>query len=257
VLRALREPESSSKLLAKNDLLSADAQPLGYGGSCRAWRDADWFFIGTGPEAESWRAFVRLDFMKTPGGFGVSTSVAGPTHYFHGDTWFIDDGELLVSKRLSVATYEARKKHEAARAAILAGQLPAIDATDWLNSDQPLTWEGLRGKVVLVDFWATWCGPCVQKLPITQQLHDKYGERGLAVIGIHSQQDADTCAAFLKEQGYTFPVALDSGKTAEQFTISGWPSYFLIDRAGKVVQSFTHEPPSDDAIEALLNSTTP
>jgi thiol-disulfide isomerase/thioredoxin len=258
VLRVLRERTSGDTLLAKDKLLSPDAQSIGYGGACTAWRDADWFFVTAGHERESWRAFVRLNSMDDRGkGYGVSTSVAGPTYYFHGDTWFIDDGELLVARRTSIAAYDARKKHEAARAAVLAGQLPAIDATEWLNSDHPLTWEALRGKVVLVDFWATWCGPCVAKLPGTQQFHDKYRERGLVVIGIHSEQDADTCAAFLKEQGYTFPVALDSGKTAETFAISGWPSYFLIDRAGKVVQSFTHEPPSDDAIEALLNVTAP
>ena len=77
-----------------------------------------------------------LMLMETPGGYGVSTSVNGPTYYFHADTWFIDDGELLVAKRMSLAAYEARQRHEAARKAVLAGQLPAIDATNWLNSDQ-------------------------------------------------------------------------------------------------------------------------
>ena len=115
----------------------------------------------------------------------------------------------------------------------------------------------MRGKVVLVDFWATWCGPCVAKLPDTQRQHEKYKDRGLAVIGIHSAQDADSCAEFIKEQGYTFPVALDSGKTAEGFAISGWPSYFLLDRAGKVVQSFSHNAPTDEAIKALLDGSQP
>jgi thiol-disulfide isomerase/thioredoxin len=257
-LRVLREPVSGTKLLTKDELLTADAQLMGYGGACTAWRDADWFFVTAGEERDAWRAFVRLNSMdERKKGYGVTTSISGPTHYFHGDTWFIDDGELLVAKRMSLAAYDAQKKHEAARAAVLAGQLPVIDATEWLNSDQPLNWEALRGKVVLVDFWATWCGPCVAKLPVSQRLHDQYRERGLAVIGIHSEQDADTCASFLKENGYTFPVALDSGKTAEKFAISGWPSYFLIDRAGKVVQSFMHEPPSDQVIEELLSAAVP
>jgi hypothetical protein len=93
----------------------------------------------------------------------------------------------------------------------------------------------------------------VAKLPEVQALHAKYVDRGLAVVGIHALQDSDTCAAFLEEQGYSFPVALDSGKTAEAFAISGLPTYFLIDRSGKVVQSFSHQPPSEEAVEALLN----
>ena len=157
-----------------------------------------------------------------------------------------------MATRTTLANYEAELKKNAAREAILAGQLPAIDAKAWLNTDDTPTWETLKGRVVLVDFWGTWCGPCVAKLPVAQELHEKYVDRGLAVVGIHSSQGADTCAAFLKEQGYTFPVAIDSGKTAEAFTISGWPTYFLIDRTGKVVQGFTHEPPGEEAVEALL-----
>jgi thiol-disulfide isomerase/thioredoxin len=200
---------------------------------------------------------VRLNPTEEHGqGYGVTTS-AGYIKHHHGDKWLIDDGELIVANRASTAMYEAIKKHEAARAAILAGRLPAIEATEWLNSDHAPTWESLRGKVVLVDFWATWCGPCVAKLPDSQRLHEKYQDQGLVVIGIHSLQDADTCAAFLKENGYTFPVALDSGKTADGFAISGWPSYFLIDRTGKVAQGFSHEPPSDDSIEALLSGMEP
>jgi thiol-disulfide isomerase/thioredoxin len=259
LLRAIREVASGGALLTKESLLTSDAKNVGYGRSpawvgmlCSDWKDGGWFFVASGPDKESWRAIVRHHPTDQPGGYGVTTTPAGHIYYFHGDRWLIDDGELLVATRTTLANYEAELNKNAAREAILAGQLPAIDAKAWLNTDDTPTWETLKGRVVLVDFWGTWCGPCVAKLPVAQELHEKYVDRGLAVVGIHSSQAADTCAAFLKEQGYTFPVAIDSGKTAEAFTISGWPTYFLIDQTGKVVQGFTHEPPGEEAIEALL-----
>jgi thiol-disulfide isomerase/thioredoxin len=260
MLRALRQPASGSKLLPKEVLLSSDAKPSGSAMSPRlgitwtSWNDNGWYFVASGPNRESWHTVVRLNPVEEYGqrGFGVMTSLAYVQHH-HGDKWVVDDGQLLVANRMSIAAYEGIKKQKAAREAILVGKLPAIEATAWLNTDDGPTWEALRGKVVLIDFWATWCGPCVAKLPGLQALYDKYADRGLAVVGIHSSQDADTCAAFLEEHRYTFSVALDTGKTAEAFAISGWPTYFLIDRDGKVVQSFTHQLPSEEAVEALLD----
>ncbi|MEX0613553.1 MAG: TlpA disulfide reductase family protein, partial [Pirellulales bacterium] len=258
ILRAMREVAPASPLLAKDSLLSLGAKRSGWGKSpdwvgitCSAWVDADWFFVATGPDEQSWRSVVRLDPMEMPGGHGVRTTVEGHIRYFHGDKWLID-GELLLADRTTLPMHESMKKQTAAREAILAGKLPAIDATAWLNTDDPSTWDTLKGKVVLLDFWGTWCGPCVAKLPDIQKLHEKYSDRGLVVLAVHSQQGADACAAFVKEQGYAFPVALDSGKTAEAYSISSWPTYFLVDRAGNVVQGFVNEPPSAAAIEALL-----
>lgn len=173
----------------------------------------------------------------------------------HGNTWVNDDGELLVASRTLAPSFRRMRERQEKRDAILAGgALPDIDASAWLNSDGAKNWDMLKGKVVLVDFWGTWCGPCVAKLPETQSLHEKFADRGLVALGIHSDQSSDECEAFLEEHDYTFPVAVDSGKTAEAFAIDGWPTYFLIDRSGKLVSGFEHSPPSEEQIELLLGS---
>ncbi len=241
--------------------MGSDAQRGGYGNlgtgwlTCTGWKSDGWYFVAAGPEPESdlWLTVIRLDPLDQPGGSGVQVVSAGHLRYFHGDQWLIDDGEMLVAQRMLPAMYKLVVQREAIHKTLGAGgKPPVIDASSWLNANDSPTWDSLRGKVVLIDFWGTWSGPCVAKLPETQAFHEKYADRGLVTLGVHSQQDGDTCAAFVKEHNYTFPIAIDSGKTAEAFAIDGWPTYFLIDRSGKVVQAFAHEPPTDEEIQKLL-----
>lgn len=261
-LRCLREPGVTTGLFAKHDTLSADSQSRGYG-SCQpiqvtlsGWQDAEWFFAASGTSSEDWTAVVRLNPVElSKGGYGFQGGAVGMASMTHGNTWVNDDGELLVASRTLAPSFRRMRERQEKRDAILAGgALPDIDASAWLNSDGAKNWDMLKGKVVLVDFWGTWCGPCVAKLPETQSLHEKFADRGLVALGIHSDQSSDECEAFLEEHDYTFPVAVDSGKTAEAFAIDGWPTYFLIDRSGKLVSGFEHSPPSEEQIELLLGS---
>jgi thiol-disulfide isomerase/thioredoxin len=97
----------------------------------------------------------------------------------------------------------------------------------------------LAGKVVLVDFWATWCGPCVKEIPNLVALREKYGRHGFEVLGISLDDDRDALDAFLAEQKLPWPV-LWSGKAtrdplAVRYGIRSIPCLFLVGRDGNVL----------------------
>jgi thiol-disulfide isomerase/thioredoxin len=121
-----------------------------------------------------------------------------------------------------------------------------------LNTKQDLSWEKLRGKVVLIDFWGTWCGPCVKKLPDVQKFADRYASRGVVVIGVHSSEAGETCKGFVKKHAISLPIAIDTGKTATTYGITEWPSLFLINKSGKVVSGWTSDLPNDATVDQLL-----
>jgi peroxiredoxin len=93
----------------------------------------------------------------------------------------------------------------------------------------------LKGKVVLVNFWATWCPPCRKEMPDLQALYDKYQEQGFVVLSISDEEPAKV-QPFITERKITYPVLLDPGrKVNEEFQVEGIPKSFVYDREGKLV----------------------
>lgn len=113
----------------------------------------------------------------------------------------------------------------------------------WINS-QPLTIQGLQGKVVLVDFWTYSCTNCIHTLPYVVSWDKKYRDKGLVVVGIHSpefdiEKNRDNVKAAIARYGISHPVALDNRlATWTNFRNQFWPAYYLINKQGKVV--YTH-----------------
>ena len=104
--------------------------------------------------------------------------------------------------------------------------------------DGTVSLEGLRGKVVLVDFWASWCAPCRQSFPWLREMGSRYGAQGLEVVAIDLDKDRRLADAFLIELAPTFTVAFDpQGKTAEAFGVEAMPSSFLVGRDGRLLVS--------------------
>jgi peroxiredoxin len=99
------------------------------------------------------------------------------------------------------------------------------------------TWtlKELRGKVVLVNFWATWCPPCRKEMPDLETLYEQFKDQGLVILAI-SDEDASKVKPFIAEQKVTYPILLDPGrKVNELFEIEGIPKTFVYDRSGKLV----------------------
>jgi cytochrome c biogenesis protein CcmG, thiol:disulfide interchange protein DsbE len=119
--------------------------------------------------------------------------------------------------------------------------VPKFKMTDLKG--KTLTPESLKGKVYLVDFWATWCGPCREASPILQQLHEKYGERGLVVIGANTSergQDGkplktkEKAAAYAKEHKFTYTFTYANEDFAKACQVRGIPTMLVVDRSGVV-----------------------
>ncbi len=121
-------------------------------------------------------------------------------------------------------------------------RLEADDAkrqnADFTLSDlqgKPWHLRDLKGKVVLVNFWATWCPPCRKEMPDLQALYDKYKDQGLVVLSI-SDEEAAKVNPFIAERKITYPVLLDPGrKVNTAFVVEGIPKSFVYDREGKLV----------------------
>lgn len=119
-----------------------------------------------------------------------------------------------------------------------AGEIEGI--TKWLNS-KPLKISDQRGKVVLIDFWTYSCINCIRTLPYMNALQEKYGDKGLVIIGVHApefdfEKDEKNVAAAIKRFGIKYAVGMDNNrKTWDNFENHYWPAHYLIDQSGNVV----------------------
>lgn len=111
--------------------------------------------------------------------------------------------------------------------------MPEIGAKDLTGHRIDLA--SLKGKVVLVDFWATWCGPCKDELPVLQRLQQKYAKHGLVIIAVSVDSDAANARAFIKKMGLTLRIILDLEHVlADRYQPAKMPSSYIVDRAGRV-----------------------
>ncbi len=92
-----------------------------------------------------------------------------------------------------------------------------------------------RGEVVMVNFWASWCGPCRQEMPILEALYSQYKELGFTILGVNVEEDAEAPKRLLQSIPVSFPILLDSqNKVSELYRVVAMPSTYLIDRDGNL-----------------------
>lgn len=131
-------------------------------------------------------------------------------------------------------TWDRKPEARASHAALEGKPMPPLSATDWING-QP-TSADIKGRVVVLDFYATWCGPCMRAIPHNNEMIKKYKSQGLTLLGIcTSDRGQEKYAANAKEHGVQYPVARDpQNKTAQAYNASYYPTYAVIDRKGIV-----------------------
>lgn len=116
----------------------------------------------------------------------------------------------------------------------------------------------IKNKVVLIDFWATWCGPCVKAMPMIQSLHDIYKEKEVLILGINAwERDSSNVSPFLEAHGITYRILLDTkDEVISSYGVKGIPTFFLVDKNG-IIRHVHRGVPSDNSqlqkeIETLL-----
>lgn len=106
--------------------------------------------------------------------------------------------------------------------------LKDFDGKDWSLTD-------FRGKIVVLDFWGTWCPPCVQATPHIQRVHEKFAGRDVVVLGLDSDSPDVDVKGWMDKRGLTYKTLLRSETIARDFKVPGWPTMYVLDREGKVI----------------------
>ena len=128
---------------------------------------------------------------------------------------------------------QAREQH----LRVMAHRTAAPDFTRIDLDGKPLQLRAFRGKVVLLDYWATWCAPCKVEVPHLVEFQKKYGPQGLQIIGISMDDNPAPVKIFAREFGMNYPIVLGNAKLAEAYGgVLGLPVAFLIDRDGRTVK---------------------
>lgn len=171
---------------------------------------------------------------------------------------FDEFGNLMIkSEDSDIARYGRRimKKSGPAESELVGKELEI----DGLTVDGvPFDWKSYRGKVVLIDFWATWCGPCRAELPNVKDAYEKYHSKGFDVVGISLDNEKDDLQQFINEQQLPWVNLFDDASKgwenplAKKYNIRAIPATFLVGKDGKVVASNVRGPALAQALEQLL-----
>ncbi|HEU4340610.1 MAG TPA: TlpA disulfide reductase family protein [Candidatus Binatia bacterium] len=145
---------------------------------------------------------------------------------------------VVAAGKAAIAA-EQRAVADLVKSLNMSGYSSPMRAPDWSGrtaDGKTLSLSALRGRVILINFWATWCQECRPEMPLFQRMHGEFATQGLSVIGINAREGTVAVRGYAKELGLTFPLVLDpEGKIGTTYGVIGLPTTFLIGRDGRAV----------------------
>ena len=221
------------------------------------WEKDGQLWVALGPHAKDhWDTLIRLTptvlVPERPRfGMGGSTGVVR-----WDDAQLLDSGDVLIADYIAPAEADrTQKNHRLVRGAVPFN----IEVQRWPNPIEKgdrIGW--FLGKVVVLHFWATWSPESIEQLAHYDELYKKHKDEGLVVIAIHSAEGADDLDAFIAERGYTVPIAVDAGASAQRYGVWTFPQSVLLDRKCRLAWiSEDGETPSQAQLNYLLDDPFP
>ena len=151
----------------------------------------------------------------------------------------------LRTARITVRTVAALLCAMPALAGTAGGPAPSFSLPARDGSNVSLA--QYKGQVVMINFWASWCGPCRQEMPLLDNIYKKYGKMGFTLIGVNVEPDRKAAEAWLAQTPVTFPVLFDTeSKVSRLYSVSGMPTTVFVDRKGNVREVHQSYKPGDE-----------
>ncbi len=119
-----------------------------------------------------------------------------------------------------------------------------IDFTAKNLDGQDVKLSDFRGKVVLVNFWAIWCGPCQEEIPELVTLYNNYRDKGFVVLGVSDPSDLKDIKSFVAAHQMDYPIVIDQGPISDEYNVVGFPTSVLIDRNGNIIKKYSGYSPN-------------